>query len=137
MGTSLQRVIVLTVVLNFVLLLTAGFIGDTSRTANDEFDTFNNDRLSWQSNFSQGFENVPVDTATTVLDKSYGNTFFALGNIWSLLSGGIDGYKDQCDTNGCSEFEIVLRKTFFTFILILNLLLVFELILLIYTKKNS
>lgn len=138
MATSLQRIIVLTLMLDLLLVLTGIYYAGTNNYQN-ELNTYTNNIENYNSNYSSTYGSATPETEMTVLDKTFGDQKYGGSMWWSLFKAGITVPKTCQGINevNCPQMEQYMMKGYSYAIIIINALLLFEAFLVFYTKKNS
>ena len=138
MGSSLQRLIILTIMLDLILILVGNFYVGTTSIMETEIQSYESSYENFNSNFSDTYGSATPDTETTVLERTFGDQKFGGQMFWSVFKAGVTVPKAcQSETEDlCPEMERLLLKGYSLAFVLINLLLLFEIFLILYTKKN-
>ena len=132
MGTSIQRLLIMTVAIWVVLAIcqVAYHNGSDFSSVEKQLGIGNN----WTSNTISGIKETNPDTSGyTLNNKDYGNTKSGGGKIFDLLSSGF-GLMPITATNPAERvFEYIFNWVF----IVINMVLVIEAFFIIYSKKWS
>ena len=124
----------------FILLnlLFGIIVSFSSNASTNTFNTTITDVETWNEDFTSSYNKSNTDTQTVLMDKSYGDVKFGLGQIVSLMWKGIKfpfgGY--ECEIENCvNGLQNRLESSFRMVIGIINLLVLLEVVFLVYSKK--
>lgn len=138
MGTSIQRALALTIIMDIMLVLVGGYyLGTTDY--NNELITYGNNLQNFNSNFTSQYGDVAPNTQTTILENTFGDNKFGIGMFYSILKGGVTGIQPCAgiDESNCPQIESKLYQGWWIAFGIINMFLLLEILFIAYTKKNS
>lgn len=137
MATSTQRLLVMTLALQTLLVMTSMMIG-SNELYNNYVTTDGQDLQNHTANYITNFENTNPDTNANIFETQYGDQKEGGKGFFQILKNGV-GYNNPCenDYTYCTITETKMGGYLVWIIRIINLLIIFELFLLIYAKKNT
>ena len=127
----------MTVMLNVMLIGIGAYYAGTS--VDNEVGLYTSTMEDFNSNFSENYGDTTTDTTTTILERTFGDTNYGGQMWWTLFKAGITVPKTcrGLSEEHCPQLERYMMQGYSYAIIIINSLLLFEIFLLLYTKKNS
>ena len=138
MATSIQRLIVIVLMVDIMLALIGGFIFSTGQE-DLEYNNYIQSYENWSQDFRTIYPESNPDAETVYLDRQFGDAKYGGGAVFNLLGDGIGLPEiDSCEGQSCSNNNIKwIYSAVALVVAILNILLGFELFQIFYSKKNT
>jgi len=140
MANSVQRLIVMILLLNVILTLVGSFVYSVSDAhLLSEADTYLETYQNWTYDIETGFPNPTTDSGNVYIDKSYGDVTLGQKGFWEILKGGVSiTYGGGCMGEDCSvSYVNWLVKGVQWILRIINILAILEVVYLVYSKKHT
>ncbi len=140
MGTSVQRLLIMLVLLNFLLVTIASVIyAVDSSTTLDEADTYLDSYDNWTYDMIEGFPNPTTDSGSVYIDKSYGDVALLQSGFWGILKGGLSmTYGSGCLGENCDIVYVNWLVNGIKWIIkLVNLLAILQILYIGYSKKHD
>lgn len=138
MATSIQRMVIIVLMIDIILAIVGGFVYNTGQE-DLEFTNYVAGYQNWSKDFQEIYPSATPDAETVYLDKQFGDSKYGGKAVFNLFGGGIDTPEiDSCEGQSCSNSNIKWIYNIVAFVIaIINILLAYELFQIFYARKHT
>lgn len=140
MATSIQRLAIMVIILDLLLVMTGIFVYSTNDAilqteAEQRIVNYQN----WSYDLEEGFPNPTPDSQSIYLDRQFGDVKFGGRQVFNILKEGLEiRSTDECFGEDCSvEYKKWIITAIILFYTIINAVLGLEIFFIFYSKKYT
>lgn len=139
MGSSLERLIVMIIAVNLIVGLASGFAESiTAEDLENDMDTFKEEGRDWHQEYEDRIMEINPDTQSVKLDNTALNVEFGQRSFAKIMLQGMAKTYTGCTFRECeNDRGVWISNGIALFLLIINVIIGFNIFLIIYTKKNN
>lgn len=138
MATSIQRLVIIVLMVDLILALIGGFVYSTGQE-DLEYTNYVQSYQNWSKDFQTIYPESTPDAETVYLDKQFGDAKYGGKAVFNIFGGGVDLPSiDSCEGQSCNNNNMKWIYNIVLFVVaILNILVGYELFQIFYAKKNT